>query len=587
MGVDPVIRLLLVTAVAAAAPLSTDQPRADRARLPPFAAILAQRPPIRGPAGWTVIDDRAAWNAIAHATPATRQAARWAYADSLIASSRYAEALGVLQIMVADDPDLALIGSFNLAVGVAQQGLNRPAAAISALGMSELAENPEACAWRIRALSAMGDNGRAVANANCALPAINARAPGDRQPFVIAAADAATAAGYPDQALRWLRAVDDRDAGANLSRARAHLALKQPELAHLRFQRAGIGGTPEQQAAAKLGVVECGLATRQISPAAAIGQLDSIRFGWRGGAVERRALDIGFGLVDAQRDPTAKLRIGSTLLRYFDAGPATGAITAQLQQTLATALAPGSKTPLPDMAGLFWDYRELAPAGVEGDLMVRHLADRLAAAGLYARAADLLGYQLAERTLDVAKGPLSVEVATLQILAGAPDRAIDAIRGSEGPTYPPDMAWSRKRIEAVALAQLGKVAAALAALQDVPGSDAVRAEILWKQHDWREIAAMPGGPAPGSRGLSDADQTVVLRRAIALAMLGREDDLRVLRGRYLARFRGLPTQAGFDLLTRDVTNIEPASITAAMASIPSASPAGRLGDLLYVGSGQD
>lgn len=274
------------------------------------------------------------------------------------------------------------------------------------------------------------------------------------------------------------------------------------------------------------------------------------------------------------------LRTGATLLRYCKLGAEAAPILSRLQQSLAMMLAPDSKMPLPDVAGVFWDYREITPGGADGDLLAVHLADRLQAAGLYARAAELLQYQLTARASDVAKGPLSVRVATLRILAGDPAKAIEALRSSSGPSYSQPMIWDRQRVEAVALALLGKTDAAFAALADVPDGAAIRAEILWRRRDWNGLAAVTGASLPAKPGLSEVAQATILRHAIALAMVGREDRLQALRARYQAAFATLPSAGVFDVLTSPLGKIDSAQISAAMAAIPSASPAGVYADLL-------
>jgi hypothetical protein len=253
---------------------------------------------------------------------------------------------------------------------------------------------------------------------------------------------------------------------------------------------------------------------------------------------------------------------------------------AGLQGQLAATLAPGSGVPLAEAAGLYWDYRELAPAGAEGDLLVFHLADRLQAEGLYARAAELLQYQLAQRAEDVAQGPLSVRVATLHILARRPDRALDALRTTEQQSYSPAMRADRKRMEAVALYRLGKESAAMAALDAVPGGEAIKAEMFWRARNWGSFVALNQSRLPGRKALDDADQAAVLRQAVALAMIGREPQLQALRTRYAAAFKPLPSGRAFDVITGDPRRIDPAALGAAMAAIPDASPGGGVADLL-------
>lgn len=126
----------------------------------------------------------------------------------------------------------------------------------------------------------------------------------------------------------------------------------------------------------------------------------------------------------------------------------------------------------------------------------------------------------------------------------------------------------------------GKSAEAMAVLQDVPDGDRIRTEILWRQQDWAAFLDSVGPLLPSSKRLTDVDQALVLRHAIALAMLSREDALARLRTRYLAAFGSLPTRAAFDMLTRAAGTIDAESIGKAMAALPSASPAGDIADLL-------
>lgn len=552
--------------------------------LPRFAATLAQMPMITGGDGWTGVTGTEAWHQLATATPDTRQSIRWTFAKGLIGTKRGAEALGVLEAMRLADTDLALVAPYQLARGAALTLLGRDAEAVESLSTAELTGNPEACAWRMRALAHSGAAAEAVGQIECARGAINARAPRDRVDFMLAAAGAAIDVGQPQPALQWLGLFSDRNPDANLLRGRALLAQKDLAGARLRFERAALTGSPEVKAGAKLGAIQVSIDGHSIGPADAIKQLDALRFGWRGGAVERRALTIEYGLAKEAQDLRAELKSGATLLRYFKLGAQAGPMLAELQQSLTAVLAPESGVPLPQAAGLYWDYRELAPAGGDGDVLANRLADRLQTAGLYARAAELLSYQLTQRAQDVAQGPLSIRVATLQILAGRPDLALKALQGSEQPSYSDQMRWDRKRMEAVALHRLGKDDAAAAALDGVPDGAAVRAEIHWRTQDWGSFVTESEKSLPAAKGaLAAPQQAAVLRYAVALAMTQREDKLRALHGRYAGAFKGLPSAGAFDMLTASIDKIDPAKLDAAIAAIPEASPAGAIGDLLDAG----
>ena len=583
--------IALLAGAASAAPHAAPEPaptskpglNAPAATLPPFAAELAQMPMITSGEGWHGETGDAGWALLASSRPENRQLRRWNYALGLIGEGRGADALGVLDVMQASDRDLGLVAPFLLARGVALTLVERDEDAVSALSAEELTANPEACAWRMRALAHAGDAQASIRQVNCALPAINGRSPDARAPFVLAAAGAAIDAGQPKPALAWLKLFDDRNAEANVLRGRALIATGDPQGGKLRLDRAAISGDAAIKAQAKLGTIEAGLATHSLAPAEALKQLDALRFGWRGGAIEQRVLEIQLRLANEAHDLRGQLRAGAALVRYFKLGAKAAPMLAELQAALAAALAPDSGVPLPEAAGLYWDYRELAPAGADGDALVLRLAGRLQDASLYARAAELLQYQLTQRAQDVAQGPLSVKVASLHILSGRPDRALDAIRTTEQPSYSAAMRQDRKRVEAVALLRLGKVDAAMAALDGLPDAHAIRAEMRWQVKDWGSFVTENALPAPKA-GLSEPAQAAILRQAVALAMLGREDQLEALRARYAAAFKTLPSGQAFDVLTRKVGSIDPAAIGAAMSAIPQASPAGATGDLLDAAS---
>ena len=555
----------------------------SKARLPRFAAALAELPDITGPKGWPQIASNTAWAALAAATPGTRQAARWAYARSLIASRRGQEALGVLETMRADEPDLALVNNFRLALGAARAEIGDARGALAVLGPGapgngRLASNPEACAWRLWSLASLGEAVAALDQVRCSLPALNARSTAARAPFLYAGARAALAAGKPAAIAGWLKALPDGDAGANLYRGRAALALGNVPAARLRLARV-TGSNRQLAVAAEVILLEADIGTGRVTPAK-LARVDQLALVWRGDSIEQRLLQLSYRVGRERKDLRRSLAAGSTLVRYFPTSPGSQLLLAELQQMLGSGLAPGSRLPIAEAAGLFWDYRDLAPVGAFGDFLVGQLAGRLQQGGLYFRAAELLRHQLTERTRDIAQGPLSAEVAGLYILAGKPQIALEVLGDTDGPSFPAEMRWQRQRMAAVALVRLGRRAEALAAMQDVPDALVIRAEIFWQGRDWPALVAEMTPRMPGQVQLSPVEQTIVLRYAIALAMLGREAELGRLRLRYQNAFAGLPGAATFDLLTGDVASLTPEALTEAMLAIPSVSPAGAIGDLL-------
>ncbi|AXK44136.1 hypothetical protein [Erythrobacter aureus] len=535
---------------------------------------------IDGGDAWAKTDYYEALASISKSNAQNRQAARWVYASSLVGREEFSEALGVLTVMGQDDPDLELVPAYQLAIGASLTGLGRTSEALKALSGESLIRNPEACAWRMRALGEAGFASDALIQWGCAKTAVSDRSAKDRTPFLHAIAKAALISDKPAKALKLVNSLPDSDPAANLLRGQAHLDLGQEQEARLRLKRVADNGSPLQTANAELTMLEWRADQKRGTPQQLLEKLDQISFGWRGGELEERALRLRYKLAGDISDDHASLEAGATILRYFPEAGGGAEILTSLQRRLSEALDPESDTPLPEAAGLFWDYRDLAPAGATGDLMVNQLADRLQTARLYKRAAELLNYQLTTRLKDEAQGPTSVRVARLYILAGNPDQALEAIRATGRNVYPNETRWARRRVEAVALNHLGKTEEALAALEDVPSSEGIRSEIEWRRRNWKALADDGVIALPKAKTLSAIDQTLVLRHAVSLAMLGREEDLGKLRARYQASFKNASTAPAFDLLTSPVSDLKPNAVAEAMASIPTASPAGDLADLI-------
>ncbi|MBW6525562.1 hypothetical protein KZ813_01775 [Sphingomonas sp. RHCKR7] len=548
-----------------------------------FAPTLARVPLPSGRAAWPVVPDADAWHALS-VSASERQPARWAFARSLIGQARGAEAIGVLETMRQDEPDLLLLDSFRLAYGAALTLAHHDAEALVALAPGAAgtgAPSAERCAWRLRALAELAQYEAARASVACATPALMARPAPARTPFTLAIATIALETGRPEAAGAVLAALPPDHPTATLLRARAQAQLGQYAPARTLFGKVEREGAPVDRAAARLGLIEVGLASRELAPDAAIKQLNALDFAWRGDAVEERARVLTFRLAAERGDHAAALAAGAALLRYFDVTRRPAEFRARVQDQLEALVGPGATMPLPRSATLLWDYRDILPSGASGNRLMETFAQRLIQAGLYPQAADLLAYQLRYRTSDIAQGPLSARVATLQILAGKPGDAVTLLRTTARNDYTPAMIEERQRLQAIALSQLGRVDQAVAILAEVPNSAALRSEILWKQRRWADLLAadqslLPRVAAP----LSDVEQIIVLRHAIALAMLGRISELDSLHQRYAAGFEARPSDRVFRLLSGPLTGGGGTRLEEALAALPTVSPVDALAPLL-------
>lgn len=510
--------------------------------------------------------------------PAARQSERLAYAEQMLAAGRHAEAFGALSVMLATEPRLAGNRAVALGQGRALIGLGRYRAAAETLAVPQFARDPEGCAWRMLALAAAGEGRAAYGQWNCALPAIRATRGAERRSFILAGSAAAVSAGRADRALQWLGGLPTSDAEAQLLRGLA--ARRAGKLARARplFVAAQRSADPRVSLSAQLALAELDAAGGRPNWTAIAQTAERVRYRWRGDALERRAIRLAFRSNAALGRDRPALAAAASLMRYHPPGPDSAAMLKHAQRRLAAALAPDARVKLPDAAGLFWEFRDLAPSGAEGDALVTAFAGRLQQAGLYRRAADLIAHLLASRAQGVTAGPLALRAATLYLLAGQPRRAAGVLAQTHAVALPAAMVVERRRLEALALANDGRVPEALAVLDSVPGGGAIIEEIFWRQRQWQALAELP---LPASGPLDHASEARLLRRAVALALLGDEAGLARLRQAHGAAFARRPGGPAFSALT-GAGAVDGAALERALGAVSGASPAGAYADLLVL-----
>ena len=76
---------------------------------------------------------------------------------------------------------------------------------------------------------------------------------------------------------------------------------------------------------------------------------------------------------------------------------------------------------------MFYDFKELAPIGADGDLMVRKIVRRLVDVDLLPQAAELLKYQAENRLDGVPRAQVSTDLAVIYLMDRRPEQALEAI----------------------------------------------------------------------------------------------------------------------------------------------------------------
>ncbi|HEY1426787.1 MAG TPA: endoglucanase, partial [Caulobacteraceae bacterium] len=291
---------------------------------------------------------------------------------------------------------------------------------------------------------------------------------------------------------------------------------------------------------AQLHAAQLQLTLNTLTPGQAINVYSGLRFRWRGGAFELetiRALGELYLSQGRYREALEALRSAGKNLPDL---PEAVQLQADLEAAFKSLFLGGqadSLQPIQALA-LFYDFKELTPVGEDGDAMVRRLTRRLVDVDLLPQAEELLKYQVDNRLEGVPKAEVATDLAVIDLMDKKPEDALDAINVSRTTVLPTALNLQRRVIAARALTGLGQYATALEMLGADPSPDAAdaRAEILWRQKDWRaagpvfekQLADRYRTPGP----LAAVDEGRLLRAAAAFSLAGDDVSLARLRDRW-------------------------------------------------------
>ncbi|OYW39700.1 MAG: hypothetical protein B7Z42_05430 [Brevundimonas sp. 12-68-7] len=454
-------------ALEAAAPVEAETPR--KAEHP--ALILAEWAGV-GDEGFTArhrrLQDAAAEESIAASdNPRAPIAARLAYVRFLVGSGLGYEAVGVVNAMFTQIPSLQGEPELRGLRGAARASIGRVEEATLDFASGALAGDPATKVWQGYLAAEQGDwAGARLAFAGGA-EAIDKFPAEWRARFGAAHAMAALETGDLTAARALLAYSFSQEAPAadqltaRLVQARLFEIDGQSERAlavYKAIARAPLDGiaTP-----AKLGVIKIEMAKGTMTADVAAGQLEQLKWRWRGDATE--------------------LSVIRTLGDLY--------------------LSQGR-------------YREAMDT-----------LKRLVDVDLLDQAAELLKYQVDNRLEGVAKAQVATTLATVLLMDRQPEPALQAIWSSRTTLLPSALNAERRALEARALMELGRHDHALETLADdrSPEAQAVRADIFWKQEKWGDAAALYEGRlgqrhADTATALTPDEESRVIRAGVGYSL---------------------------------------------------------------------
>jgi tetratricopeptide (TPR) repeat protein len=293
---------------------------------------------------------------------------------------------------------------------------------------------------------------------------------------------------------------------------------------------------------------------------AAIDDLETLTTIWRGDDTEIKALKLLAHFYTQEgryRDAFHVMRIALTAHPNSEL---TRGIQDEAGETFESIFlaANGDALSAIEALALFYDFRDLTPIGRRGDEMIRRLADRLVAVDLLDQAAELLQYQVDHRLQGAARAQVAMRLAVIYLMNRKADAAFATLRATRVENISNDMRQQRLLIEARALSDMGRYDVALEIIANITGpeSSRLRSDILWGAHRWREAAEqielIHGDRWTEFAPLDDVERSDILRAAAGYALGDDSLGLARFRERYAGKMGEGPDRRAFDVITEPV-----------------------------------
>ena len=445
-----------------------------------------------------VRNKQALQNALGDERPETRQEARFRLARFEFVNGFYPEVLGILRVMMSTDADVENTAPFRALRGASELMMRRYTEAAEDFNHISLANDDDAHFWLAAARAKIGNEAAQAETMIQTGAAVRAYPRAVKIPLALIGVDAAIAAGDDFGAQGFLdmirketptpneqAAIDYEDGKLNQKIGELKIALEQ-------YKKAEDSPSLMYSVLATRDRMELEHKLGTLSTADLIEGLEKLRYRWRGDDTELGLLLRLADLYSEEKEYGTALRTLKITASYFNNDPradeAADKMRSIFEQLYLNADA-DKMTPVAAI-GLFDEFRSLVPPGEKGDEMIRKLADRLVSVDLLEQAAILLDLQVKLRVTGVDRARIGARLALVYLLNREPQKAVDVLRDTQAPDAGRELNAQRRRLEARALTDLGKVDEAMLLLgtDTTPETKQLRAEIYWRAQDWANAA---------------------------------------------------------------------------------------------------
>ena len=505
--------------------------------------------------------------AAAAAAPASKRLpSRLDLARFYIARGMYPEAKGVLDVALTEDHLAEEQVSANVLRAVAEVMMNRPDDALRDLAGPVVGDQHDAPLWRAIAYAQQGkwaqarDRFKTVEASIATLPIELQRvALKDEMRAAVEVGDFGSAADELND-FETIGVPHEMQPGLSVLVGRMAEGMGHSEDALTAYRTAADSWDRPAAAQGRLRETALRYALGDLKRQEVITELESLTTMWRGDETEIEALKILARLYTEEgryRDAFYVMRSAMSVHPNWDM---TRRIQEEAAATFEALFLSGKGDSLPpiEALALFYDFRELTPAGRRGDEMIRRLADRLVAVDLLDQAAELLQYQVDHRLQGAARSQVSTRLAVIYLMNHKADRALATLQASRAAEVATELRNQRLLLEARALSEIGRHDLALEVVTHVDGREAIRlrSDILWAARRWREAAEqielLYGDRWKDWQPLSEIERSDILRAAIGYALGEDALGLSRFRERYAAKMAQTPDARAFEVASAPV-----------------------------------
>lgn len=476
-----------------------------------------------------------------------------------------AEALGLLNYLAKEVPDLTAHSDFLALTGATKILANRPDEGLKDLEATGMIDVPEIKLWQAVANAEVGN----WVEAEEKFSSSEALLAGYPEPFYsrffVLAIESALAVGNDHEAADWLNQLQQAEQegkeipAIDYLHGVLHAKAGRAQAAAASWKKASRSHDRLYKVRSEMALIDLGVANLSLTPAQAADRLEALRFAWRGDDLEVDILHrLGLFYIKS-KNVKAGLSSLAQAVKLYPHSPIVPKVTEEMMATFRDVfLGEVSKTMSPlDALGIYQQYKDtLMPSGEDAINTTKSLAERLSAIDLVDQSCDLLEDLAKNKLKGAEKGRVVVRLAALRMVDHRAQEALEALDLSSGDFLPAGIQQERLLLRARALLELHRHEEALAEISSDERFPAkiLRAEINMSAKNWDEasknLLELVGAPPQAGQAFTNEQADWLLRAAVCLAMKGDQVGLDRLAIDYSAAMAGSAQNDAFRILVQ-------------------------------------